>query len=87
MKNDLPQSAFYFSAYPLKALNLTEAERKSYLHIYTKSDKNIKRSLRSKVLPMINPYKASDTEKTTEIKNIQTDQIEERENDWFASYE
>ena len=32
------QPNFYFSAYPLKVLNQQEPEKKSYLHIYTKSN-------------------------------------------------
>lgn len=87
MKNIIPKSTFYFSAYPLKALNLSDAEKKSYLHIYTNSDKSIKRTINSKVLPMVNPYIDQKTETTKEKKINPPDHIEERENDWFASYE
>lgn len=87
MKSILPQRTFYFSAYPLKALNLSEAEKKSYLHVYTKSDKSIKRPVNSKILPMVNPY--PELKKENRINKIEKskDQIEERENDWFANYE
>ena len=92
MKNTIPQSTFYFSAYPLKALNLSEAEKKSYLHIYTKSDKSLKQSINpitigSKVLPLINPYPEHKMENAVEVKIKPSDHIEDRESDWFASYE
>ena len=87
MKNTIPQSTFYFSAYPLKALNLSEVEKKSYLHIYTKSDKSLKLSTNSKVLPMINPYPEHIIENKIEVKIKPSDHIEDRERDWFASYE
>ena len=87
MKNTIPQSTFYFSAYPLKALNLSEAEKKSYLHIYTKSDKSLKQSVNSKVLPLINPYPEHKIENAVEVKIKPVDKIEDRESEWFASYE
>lgn len=87
MKNILPKSTFYFSAYPLKSLNLSEAEEKSYLHIYSKPDKKIKLSVNSKVFPMVNPYLEDKIEEPVVINNKPTDQIEERESDWFGNYE
>lgn len=87
MKSNQRRASFYFSAYPLKALNLPEEEQKAYFHIYKKQDKIIKRSVSSKVLPMINAYKMPATESSSAIKNSQPDHIEERESDWFASYE
>ena len=87
MKNVHREPDFYFSAYPLKALNLPEEEKKSYLNIYTNSDKKIKRPQHSKVLPMINPYPEHRMEAPVKMKNKPSDQIEERESDWFASYE
>lgn len=87
MKNILPQSTFYFSAYPLKALNLSEAEKKSYLHIYTKRDKHIKLSVNSKILPMVNPYLETKIEAPVELNIKLADQVEERESDWFGNYE
>lgn len=87
MKSFQPEPNFYFSAYPLKALNLPEEEKKSYLRIYSKKEKIIKRPFSSKVLPMINPYPEHKTINNTGVKNKPIDQIEERETDWFASYE
>ena len=87
MKNTLALSTFYFSAYPLKALNLSEVEKKSYLHIYTKSDKSLKKSINSNVLPMINPYPVHKIENAVDVKIKPSDHIEDRESDWFASYE
>ena len=87
MKSNQRQAKFYFSAYPLKALNLPAEEQKAYLHVYKNQDKIIKRSVSSKILPMIAAYKESLSEISTEAKNIQPDHIEERESDWFASYE
>lgn len=78
---------FYFSAYPLKALNLPEEEEKSYLHIYHDSDGHINRAGSSKVLPMINPYKAATANIQAVAKTDPTDHVEERDTEWFASYE
>ncbi len=87
MKNNLQQTNFFFSAYPLKALNLTEEEKKSYLKIYSGTDKCIKRSVSSKILPMVNPYPENKLPGLKKIKNKSSDQIEDRDPDWFASYE
>lgn len=85
---------FYFSAYPLKALNLPEENKKSCLHIYHDKNGHINRAGRSKVLPMINPYKESivihDGAKArmqAAKKNNKHDNIQERDSEWFASYE
>lgn len=85
---------FYFSAYPLKVLNLPEEDKKSYLHIYHDKNGHINRSGRSKVLPMINPYKQSlavtnnhENPKLQPVKKNQPDHVEERDSEWFASYE
>jgi len=85
---------FYFSAYPLKALNLPEEDKKSYLHIYHDENGHINRAGRSKVMPMINPYKESsainDGAKAriqAAKKNNKHDNIQERDAEWFASYE
>lgn len=85
MKSNI-QPNFYFSAYPLKALNLPEEEQNNYLHIYSKSDGHIKNPGRSKVLPMIHPYKKSEIDQAAGKKN-QTDTIVERDTEWFANYE
>jgi hypothetical protein len=87
MKSNQRQAKFYFSAYPLKALNLPGDEQKAYFHVYKKQDKIIKRSVSSKVLPMIDAYKESLSEDSIEVKNAQPDHIEDRESEWFASYE
>ena len=83
------QSNFYFSAYPLKVLNQQEPEKKSYLHIHTKSHSKKKYSESLKVLPMVNPYSQKDEARL--LKNVinepKKDNVEERDNDWFASYE
>ena len=76
---------FYFSAYPLKALNLPETEDKSSLHIYKNSDGYIRLTGSSKVFPMINPYKEKNTKPA--YNNDQPDSIEEKGTEWFASYE
>jgi len=83
---------FYFSAYPLKALNQPQEEKKSYLHIYHDKNGHINRAGRSKILPMINPYKQSEnkligTGKNQAVKKNQPDHVEERDSEWFASYE
>ena len=82
------QPNFYFSAYPLKVIKEQEAEKKSYLHIYTnpKSKKKYAESL--KVLPMINPYTEKDEARLQDLgRQQQPDNVEERDSDWFASYE
>jgi len=94
LKNPSPmkspgQPNFYFSAYPLKVLNQQEPEKKSYLHIYTKSKGKKKYAEGLKVLPMVNPYSQKD--EATLLQNLnkqnQQDNVEERDSDWFASYE
>jgi hypothetical protein len=82
------QPNFYFSAYPLKVIKEQEAEKKSYLHIYTNlKAKKICRGV--KILPMVNPYSKKDEARLLQnvIKQIQPDNVEERDSDWFASYE
>jgi hypothetical protein len=88
MKNP-GQPNFYFSAYPLKVLNQKEPEKKPYLHIYSKSRGKKKYAEGLKVLPMVNPY--TEKEEAKLIQNLnkpnQPDNLEERDSDWFASYE
>ena len=81
------QPNFYFSAYPLKALNQKEPEKKSYLHIKTGTKKKYAESL--KVLPMVNPYTQKDEAKLLQnvLNQTRPDNVEERDSDWFASYE
>ena len=83
------QPNFYFSAYPLKVLNQQEPEKKSYLHIYSKSRDKKKYSEGLKILPMVNPYTSKDEVRLMQTLNKQTqpDNVEERESDWFANYE
>ena len=82
------QPNFYFSAYPLKVLNQQEPEKKSYLHIITKPKGKKKYAESLKVLPMVNPYTEKDEVRLQNInKQNQPNSIEERDSDWFASYE
>ena len=81
---------FHFSAYPLKAISKADAEKKSILHIHTGKTGLKKYVVSTKVLPMVNPYK----EKSTRVKhdmpnrdNAQPDHIEDRDAEWFSSYE
>ena len=79
---------FYFSAYPLKVLNQQEPEKKSYLHIYSKPKGKKKYAESLKVLPMVNPYTEKDEARLQNLnKPNQPDNVEERDSDWFASYE
>ena len=80
---------FYFSAYPLKALNQQEPEKKSYLHIITKPNGKKKYAESLKVLPMVNPYNQNDEARLLQnvFKQTHPDRVEERDSDWFASYE
>ena len=83
MKDNHPPN-FYFSAYPLKALNLPE-EKKAYLHIYKRENKNNRALVHSKILPMTLAAHEEAVKKSKE--KIQPDNIEERESEWFANYE
>ena len=84
------QPNFYFSAYPLKVIKKeTESEKKSYLHIYSRSRGKKKYAEGLKILPMVNPYSKKDEARlmrSLDNRN-QPDNIEERDSDWFASYE
>ena len=87
MKNNLSQPAFYFSAYPLKALKTTSGEdaasEKSTLHISNKS----KAIGRVRVHPMANPYK-SETKATPRIKTTHLkEDTGENSNGWYGNYE
>ncbi len=85
----LTEPNFNFTAYPLKALNLPEGEIKSTLHIFTKQKGKAKYALDTKVFPMVNPYKEipANTTTTNPAEKPQPDNVEEREAEWFASYE
>ena len=83
------QTNFYFSAYPLKVIKEQESEKKSYLHIYTNPKSKKKYAEGLKILPMVNPYSKKDEARLMQSvnKQIQPDNMEERDSDWFASYE
>ena len=83
------QPNFYFSAYPLKVIKEQEAEKRSYLHIYTNPESKKKYAEGLKILPMVNPYSKKDESRLLQSLNKQTqpDNVEERDSDWFASYE
>jgi hypothetical protein len=59
MKSDLEKKIPYFSAYPLKALNLPEEEYNSALQLRNAATP-AKTVLRVRVLPMTNPYREKD---------------------------
>ena len=70
----------YFSAYPLKALNLTSPTSKQD----NSNPLTTKMARRLRVLPMINPY----SEKTTSINKIKIPKtIQPSDNNWFNHYE
>ena len=83
------QPNFYFSAYPLKVIKDSDTEKKSYLHIYTRSRDKKKYAEGLKILPMVNPYSKKDEARLMQNFNTQNqpDKVEERDSDWFASYE
>ena len=83
------QPNFYFSAYPLKVIKGSDNEKKSYLHIYTRPSGKKKYADGLKILPMVNPYSQKDEARLLQNLNKQTqqDNVEERDSDWFASYE
>ena len=87
MKNNLSQPAFYFSAYPLKAMKQTSGEdatsEKSTLHVTSKS----KAFGRIRVHPMANPYK-TETKATPRIKPSKLkEDTGENSNGWYGNYE
>jgi len=83
------QPNFYFSAYPLKVIKGSDTEKKSYLHIYSGSRNKKKYAEGLKILPMVNPYSKKDDRRLMQNLSMQNqpDNIEERDSDWFASYE
>jgi hypothetical protein len=87
MKNNQQQTNFFFSAYPLQTFNLPAEEKRAYLHIYKTEDKGLKRLPDAKILPVMIACNDPQLKKSTEEKNIEPEHIEERESDWFASYE
>lgn len=87
MKSNLQQTNFFFSAYPLHTLSSTTEEIRPYLRIYRNEDKGAQLSITSKILPEADIYNDPTLTIITNEKNIETEHVEERENDWFASYE
>ena len=83
------QPNFYFSAYPLKVIKGSDTEKRSYLQIYSRSRDKKKYAEGLKILPMVNPYSKKDEARMMQALNKQTqpDNVEERDSDWFASYE
>ena len=84
------QPNFYFSAYPLKVIkDQPESEKKSYLHLYSRSRDKKRYAEGLKILPMVNPYSKKDEARLMGSleKRDQSDHVEERDSDWFASYE
>jgi hypothetical protein len=89
MKSDLKKSVTmkasikttpYFSAYPLKALNLSSAASGNN----NSSAQSTKMKRRLRVSPMINPY----SEKKTSINKIKIPAvIQPGDNHWFNNYE
>lgn len=84
MKSNI-HPAFYFSAYPLKSVNLKENTPKPNLRVESKEGKTEFYSIESKVLPLINPYKAESYK--SESRNRQSDAVQNNGVDWFCSYE
>jgi hypothetical protein len=80
---------FYFSAYPLKSIPGNEKENKTYLHLETKPAGKKKYAENAKVLPMKNPYSHAEEARLSNklVKKTPNDKIEERDSEWFASYE
>ena len=83
------QPNFYFSAYPLKVIKDTDTEKKSYLRIYSRAGNKKKYAEGLKILPMVNPYSKKDEARLMQslAKGSQPDNVEERDSDWFSSYE
>ena len=84
-----PRSPFYFSAYPLKALNAEAAAKQTTDHSpYLKSVLSAKTrtSSRIRVFPMINPYGKKTITLTPDTSELQKD-IELAQKEWFNNYE
>lgn len=79
------QSTFYFSAYPLRALSLTETEQELY-------DKrrsgviHIKSPGKIRVLPMTNPYRLDDFESAV-MPTTNLEEMERKDVSWYSNYE
>jgi hypothetical protein len=80
------QSSLYFSAYPLKALKLPEAEQSSYLHISSKATDKKRFNSRLFVMPMADPYREEESNEAIERTN-HSDKIQSFDAEWFNNYE
>lgn len=80
------QPAFYFSAYPLKAVNLKEDTATSSLRVQSREEENELFRIESKVLPLINPYRA-EAYKSPDTQGRRSDAVQETGVEWFCSYE
>jgi hypothetical protein len=80
--------AFYFSAYPLKAITGSSSSDKKPDSPYLKAilSGKTKTSSRVRVFPMINPYNSNFKPAPSETGNLPKD-IELTEKDWFNNYE
>lgn len=87
MKNLQCKSSFYFSAYPLKALNLPQEEQKKYFHLYKQQDKTIRRTLPATVMPMMLSSELINAENSNSPNHPSPDHIEVQDTDWYVSYE
>ena len=79
--------AFYFSAYPLKVIKDTTADKEPgspYLKALLSG--KTKRSTRARVLPMINPYTRQYTPAPMNADKLPKD-IELSAKEWFNNYE
>ena len=84
-----PRSPFYFSAYPLKALNAGATVKQSSDHSpYLKSvlSGKTRTSSRVRVFPMVNPYGKTTITLTPETSELPKD-IELAQKEWFNNYE
>lgn len=80
------QSSLYFSAYPLKALKLPEAEQSSYLHINSKATDKKRFNSRLLVMPMADPYREEENNESAVRKN-NPDHIQSFDTEWYNNYE
>ena len=83
------QSNPYFSAYPLKIVSRNLEEKKNDHSDSKLTVESKKYADNINVLPMANPYSKEEEAKFLKktITNSDPDSAQERENDWFASYE
>jgi hypothetical protein len=80
------KSSLYFSAYPLKALKLPEAEQSSYLHISSKATDRKRFNSRLFVMPMADPYREEENNEPAVRKN-NPDHLQSFDTEWYNNYE